>query len=482
MEEIYSKGNVIKAFLWKLLERFSVQGLGLCITLVLARILSPSDYGVVAIITVFVNLANVIIDGGLNTALVQKKDTDNLDYSTIFFSSIFLSIVLYALLCMASPWIAGIYGNSELVDMIRILGVILVFEAVNSVQRAYVSKNMLFRRLFYSSFFALLASGSLGIYLALNGYGVWALINQQMTCVLVTTIIMWFTIKWRPIFAFSFERFKKLFDYGWKIFGLNFISTFYLNIRSLIIGKFYSPTDLAFFERGHTLSGIVVQNINTSLQTILFPVLSSSQNDKARIKSLVRRSTGMTCLLIFPALIGLISIAKPLVLLVLTEKWLPAVSYIQIYSIAYMLFPIQVANMEAIKAMGYSGMSLKLEIIKKVIETTILIVSVFMGVVAIAWGVVLFNLICLFINLYPSKKFLDYGVFEQVKDIIPTFMCAIMMGLSIYWIQYLPIHLLLVLILQMIMGALVFGLFCHLSKNESFLYVKSFIAEKLKRK
>ncbi|MDE6823092.1 lipopolysaccharide biosynthesis protein [Bacteroides acidifaciens] len=482
MEEIYSKGNVIKSFLWKLLERFSVQGLGLCITLVLARILSPSDYGTVAIITVFVNLANVIIDGGLNTALIQKKDTDSLDYSTIFFSSILLSIVLYTLLYVTSPWIAEFYDTPELADMIRILGVILVFEAVNSIQRAYVSKMMLFRRLFYSSFFALLVSGSLGIYLALNGYGVWALISQQMTCVLVTTIIMWFTIKWRPILAFSFEKFKKLFDYGWKIFGLNFITTLYLNIRSLIIGKFYSPADLAFFERGHTLSGMVVQNINTSLQTILFPVLSNSQNDKVRIKSLVRKSTGMTCLLVFPALIGLISIAKPLVLLILTEKWLPAVAYIQIYSIAYMLFPIQVANMEAIKAMGYSGMSLKLEIIKKVVETIILIVSVFMGVTAIAWGVVLFNFICLFINLYPSKKYLDYGVFEQVKDVVPTSLCAIMMGFSIYWIQYLPIHLLLVLMLQMIMGVLVFGLFCHLSQNESFLYVKSLITEKLKRK
>lgn len=482
MEEIYSKGNVIKSFFWKLLERFSVQGLSLCITLVLARILSPSDYGTVAIITVFVNLANVIIDGGLNTALIQKKDTDSLDYSTIFFSSILLSIVLYALLYVTSPWIAEFYDIPELVDMIRILGVILVFEAVNSIQRAYVSKMMLFRKLFYSSFFALLVSGSLGIYMALNDYGVWALISQQMTCVLVTIIIMWFTIKWRPILAFSFERFKKLFDYGWKIFGLNFITTLYLNIRSLIIGKFYSPADLAFFERGYTLSSMVVQNINTSLQTILFPVLSNSQNDKVRIKSLVRRSTGMTCLLIFPALIGLISIAKPLVLLILTEKWLPAVAYIQIYSIAYMLFPVQVANMEAIKAMGYSGISLKLEIIKKVIETTILIISVFMGVIAIVWGVVFFNFVCLFINLYPSKKYLDYGVFEQVKDIIPTFLCAIMMGFSIYWIQYLPIHLLLILMLQMIMGVLVFGLFCYLSKNESFLYVKSLITEKLKRK
>ena len=482
MEEIYSKGNVIKSFFWKLLERFSVQGLSLCITLVLARILSPSDYGTVAIITVFVNLANVIIDGGLNTALIQKKDTDSLDYSTIFFSSILLSIVLYALLYVTSPWIAEFYDIPELVDMIRILGVILVFEAVNSIQRAYVSKMMLFRKLFYSSFFALLVSGSLGIYMALNDYGVWALISQQMTCVLVTIIIMWFTIKWRPILAFSFERFKKLFDYGWKIFGLNFITTLYLNIRSLIIGKFYSPADLAFFERGHTLSSMVVQNINTSLQTILFPVLSNSQNDKVRIKSLVRRSTGMTCLLIFPALIGLISIAKPLVLLILTEKWLPAVAYIQIYSIAYMLFPVQVANMEAIKAMGYSGISLKLEIIKKVIETTILIISVFMGVIAIVWGVVFFNFVCLFINLYPSKKYLDYGVFEQVKDIIPTFLCAIMMGFSIYWIQYLPIHLLLILMLQTIMGVLVFGIFCYLSKNESFLYVKSLITEKLKRK
>lgn len=365
--------------------------------------------------------------------------------------------------------------------MIRVLGIILIFETVNSIQRAYVSKMMLFKRLFYSSFFALLVSGSIGIYLAINNNGVWALIFQQMICVLVTTLIMWFTVKWRPIFSFSFERFKRLFDYGWKIFGVNFITVLYLNIRTLIIGRVYSSVDLAFFERGHTLSGMIVQNINTSLQTILFPVLSNSQNDKEKIKTLVRRTTSITSLLIFPTLVGLIAIAKPLVLLILTEKWLPAVAYIQIYSIAYMLFPIQVANMEAIKAMGYSGISLKIEIIKKIIETTILIVSIFMGVIAIAWGVCLFNLICLFINLYPSEKYLDYGVFEQVKDIIPTFMCAVMMGLSIYWIQYLPIHLLLIIIAQIIMGTLVFGLLCHIQKNRSFMYVKSLIAEKLKR-
>lgn len=481
MEDIYSKSNVIKSFLWKILERFSIQGLGLFITLFLARILSPNDYGIVAIIIVFINLANVIIDGGLNTAIIQKKNTDKLDYSTIFFSSLILSGILYVALYAISPLIAEFYNTPELTSMIRVLSFILFFEAVNSVQRAYVSKMMLFKTLFYSSLLSLSISGSLGICLALNDYGVWSLIVQQMACVIVTTITMWYTIKWRPEMKFSWIRFKVLFDYGWKIFGLNFITTIYLNIRSLIIGKFYTPSDLAFFERGHTLSGMVVQNINSSLQIILFPVLSNSQDDKAKVKALVRRSTGMTCLLIFPALVGLFVMAKPLVIVVLTDKWLPAVPYIQIYSIAYMLFPIQVANMEAIKAMGYSGISLKIEIIKKIIETTILFISVFIGVLAIAWGVVLFNLICIFINLYPSKKLLDYPVIDQIKDIQPTFLSALFMGLIIYWIQYIPISNVLVLFLQLLVGLFVYTMICYMTNNESFLYLLEWIMKSTKK-
>lgn len=481
MEDVYSKKNVIISFFWKLLERFSVQGIGLFLTLILARILSPSDYGTVAIVIVFINLASVFVDGGLSTALIQKKDSNNIDYSTIFYSSIVFSIALYSLLYIITPWIAIFLKNDSYVSMIRFLGIILVFEAINSVQRAYVSKMMLFKKLFYSSFFSLLISGTIGIYFAIMGHGVWALIYQYMTSVLVTTIIMWFTVKWRPRFSFSFKRFLALFSYGWKIFGLNFITMFYLNIRNLIIGKYYSPADLAFFERGHTLSGMVVQNISSSLQTILFPVLSNYQDDKMKIKLLVRRSIGVISLLIFPSLVGLIVIARPMVLLILTEKWLPAVPYIQIYSVAYMLFPIQVANMEAIKAIGYSGLSLKLEIIKKVIETMILIISMFMGVIAIAWGVVLFNFICLFINLYPSKKHLDYGVFEQIMDIIPTLLCSLIMGLAIYWIQYLSLSLITIITFQITFGILLFFLLCQLLRIDSYIYIKSLVLKKIKR-
>ena len=377
-------GKIISSFIWKLLERFSSQAISLLVAIILARLLLPADFGVIAILVVFIELANVIIDGGLNTALVQKKEADDLDFSTILFVSLTLAGVLYLILFCVAPFIADFYNNQILTSVLRILSINLFLNSFNAIQRAYVSKHMLFNKLFYCNLAAILASGITGITMAYTGWGIWALVYQQIVYQVVLTITMWFIINWRPIIAFSRQRFKGLFNYGWKIFATNMIIAIYENIRSLIIGKIYQPATLAFFDRGKQFPNLIITNISISLQTILLPTFADIQDDRERVKLIMKKSIRIINFIILPLLTILAACAKPLIILLLTEKWLEAAPFMQIFCIAFMMIPIQSTNMSAIKALGYSGITLKVELIKKIIETIILIVSFLISVYAVA--------------------------------------------------------------------------------------------------
>ena len=299
------KQKIVHSFFWKLLERFGSQAISMFVTILLARILLPSEYGIIAILVVFIDLANVIIDGGLNTALIQKRNADNVDFSTILYVSIGLALIIYILLFLGAPWIAQFYDNSLLSPVLRVLGINLFFNSFNAIQRAYISKYMLFKKLFYCTLGSTLLSGVVGLAMAYQGYGVWSLVGQQVVNQFATTLIMWFTIKWRPIPVFSFLRFKRLFDFGWKIFLANLIIVVYEDVRSLIIGKVYQPVTLAFFDRGKQLPGLMMTNVNISLQTILLPAFANIQDDPQRVKQMTKRSIELTNFVIMPLLVGL---------------------------------------------------------------------------------------------------------------------------------------------------------------------------------
>lgn len=467
----FTRSTIVKSFFWKFFERISTQLVQFVVTIVLARLLLPSEYGTIALITVFIALCDVIIDGGLNTALIQKKDADILDFSTIFFFSLGMAGLLYGVMYFGSPLIAALYKQGELIPVIRVLSLSLFFSAINSIQRAYVSKKMLFQRLFYSSIGAIILSGAIGIYMAYHGYGVWALVGQNVSGQIFTTLIMWYTIRWRPIMQFSIERFKRLFSYGWKILGANFITALFVNVRKLVIGKFFTPASLAYYEKGEQLPAMFMNNMFTSVQTILLPTFSESQDDRQRVKAMMRRSTKLSCFFIYPMMVLMIVAAKPLVLFLLTEKWLPAVEFVQILCVANFFRPITLSNWEAIKALGYSGITLKLEITKKVADITILIISAMMGVYAIAWGCVLFNFLCVFINLAPNKKLLDYGVKEQIIDAVPTLLIALIMGAVVYWVQLMSMSNFLTIIVQFMLGTFLYGSISYLVKEESCMYL-----------
>lgn len=471
----YRKETLVTSTIWKLLERFSSQAVSFVVTIILARILIPEEYGIIAILMVFINLANVIVDGGLNTALVQKKNADNIDFSTIFLFCMGLACILYLILYFCAIPISRFYSNDLLVPVLRILSLNLFFNSFNAIQRAYVSRNMLFKKLFYSNLISVIISGIIGILLAYNGFGVWALVAQQLIGQLVISIVLCFAVKWKPTFVFSSDRFKGLFDYGWKIFLSNIIIAIYEDIRSVFIGKIYQPATLAYYDRGKQFPSLVMTNINTSLQTILLPAFADIQDDRLRVKEVMRKSMKVTNFCVIPLLVGLIVAAKPLVLFILTEKWLPAVPFMQIFCVAFILMPIQSSNICAIKALGYSGITLKIELMKKVIEAIILIVSFCINVYAVAVGVVIYNLICVIINLYPNKKLLNYGLVEQISDVLPILLCSALMGMFVFWIQLLPIPIFCVLILQFLAGAILYIMLSRLFKIDSLGYVVSMI-------
>ncbi|MDT2782431.1 lipopolysaccharide biosynthesis protein [Vagococcus fluvialis] len=476
-----SKKNIISALIWKLLERGGTQGVQFIVQIILARLLLPEDYGVIALVTIFISLANVFVQSGFNTALIQKKESDSLDFSTVFFFSLFLSVVLYLVLYLSAPLISTFYKIEGLEKIIRVISLTLIFGSINSIQNAVVAKKMKFKKLFLSSLGAMIISGVLGIIFAYNGYGIWALVIQQLSNQISITVILWYTVKWRPTLEFSYSRLKELFDYGWKILISSLIDTLYSNIRGLVIGKTYTTQQLGYYTRGDQFPSLIVTNINGSIQSVMLPVLSYEQDNKDRVREIVRKSIKTSSYLIFPMMIGLSVVAKPLVIILLTEKWLPSVIFIQIACFTYSLWPIHTANLQAINALGRSDIFLKLEICKKIIGITVLLLTIPHGVISIALGGVIVGVISTIINSYPNRKLLGYGYKEQLRDIIPSFFISVLMGAVIYPIKFLINNALVLMSIQIILGVLVYWLLSYLFKLEIYFYLKNTISSFRKR-
>jgi len=432
------KSSVITSLIWKFLERIGTQGVQFVVAIVLARLLAPADFGLIALVTVFIAIANVFVQSGLNTALIQKKNADNLDFSTVFYASLAIAALLYGVLFVCAPLIADFYnGQTKLIPVVRVLGLMLLLGAVSSVQEAYVARNMMFKKLFYRSVGAIIPSGIFGVMLAYMGFGIWALVGQQLMNSSLMCIIMLFTVKWRPQFAFSFARFKGLFSFGWKLLCSALLDTGYRNIRDLVIGKLFSPADLGFYNRGSQFPQIIITNINLSIQSVLLPSLSTVQDDRPRLKSLARRSIKTSAFLILPMMAGLAAVAKPLTLVLLGEKWLPAVPFIQICCFSYAFWPIHTTNLSAINAVGRSDVFLKLEIIKKSYGLAVLALAIwlFRSPIGIAMSAAVVAPLGSFVNAYPNKKLLNYGFGEQMKDFLPSFALAVVMGVGVYMLS-----------------------------------------------
>lgn len=477
MNQASMKQQTIAGFLWRYAERCGAQGIQFLVSIVLARLLSPSDYGIIGIITVFIALANVFISCGFGQALIQKKDADETDFSSVFYFNIAMALILYMVMFFSAPAIAHFYNNDILTPVIRVLSITLVIGGVNGVQQAYVQKTMQFKRFFWATLGGTIISAVVGIAFAYKGLGVWALVAQQLTNQMIDTVILWITVKWRPILRFSVKKMKRLFAYGWKLLCSSLLDVGYNNMYSLIIGKFYSSADLGFYNRGKQFPILIIDNINSSINSVLFPVLAKVQDEKEKLKAMMRRSMTTSIFIIFPCMAGLAAIAEPLVKILLTDKWLPAVPFIRFCCFTYAFWPVHTANLQAIKAIGRSDIFLKLEIAKKVLGIITLCVTLPFGLTVMMWGRCVSTIIGTFINAYPNKKLLGYSYMEQVKDMMPTMVLSVLMACIVWSLSLLNINAVAIMLLQVFIGSILYVFGAKLLKLECFEYVLNMVKE-----
>lgn len=469
-----------KALLWKLLERFGVQGVQFILQIILARLLSPEHYGVLSIMIVFTTLANVFIQTGFNTSLIQNKDVTEKDYSSVLWVSLGITGILYAIIFLTAPLIAAFYNMPDLIAPFRVLALMLFPGALNSVQLAKVSREMDFKKVFYSNVGAIIGSGLAGIVIAYLGGGLWALVAQTMLNVFIASVVMQFTSKLKIYFEVNFKRVKVLFNYGWKLLVSGLIDTLYQDLQALVVGKKYDSATLGFFNRGKQFPQFIMQSINSTVQSVMLPAMSEQQDDKLKLKEIMRNSISLGSYIVFPMMAGLAGVAEPLVRLLLTDKWIACVPYLQIYCLSFAFYPVHSCNLQAINAIGRSDIFLKLEIIKKSYGLVALIIAVvcFESPIAIALTSAITTLLSFFVNATPNKKLINYSYFEQIKDILPSLLISVVMFVCVVMLGTLKLNVLALVLIQVVIGMVLYFVLSEIFKIRPYQQIKSLIKNK----
>lgn len=483
MAEQSVKKQTIFGAAWKFSERMLNQVVGFVVSVILARMLLPEDYGLIALVFVFTTICDKLLICGFATSLIQKKDADNLDFSSVFIFSFIAAAVLYFLLFFAAPFIADFYDSFNrplLVSVIRVFGLSLFVVAFSSVQQAYVSKNMLFKRNFFAALCGTSISGIVGIIMAYCGLGVWALVVQNISQTIVCSIVLFVSVKWRPNMAFSYERLKYLFGYGWKIFVSSIIKVIYNDLRSLVIGKVYTPAELAFYNRGQTMPQLVDSNITGTIDSVLFPAYSKLQDNKSELLSAMRRAVKTSCFILMPLLAIMAAVSEPLVSILLTDKWIPCVPIMQILCFSFMLSPVETENLQSIKAIGRSDVVLKLEIAKRTIGVVLLVGAIPFGLNAIAISMLIGNIIAAFLNASYNKKLNGYLIKYQLQDVIPSLLMSVFVfACSFFVVEGLFMESQwLKLVTGVFSGLSIYLALSLVSRNESFKYLWCFIIKR----
>ena len=476
------KSKVISNLIWRFFERFGAQAVNIVVGIILARKLGPGPAGDIAVIMAVITILRVFADSGMANALIQKKETDDLDYSSVFFFNLGFSLLLYGALFFAAPAIARLYKDPSYVPILRVLGLMVVVSGLYNVQQAYVAKTLQFKRFFFATLGGTLVSCVLSISMAYLGFGIWSLVALQLSSFAVNTVILWFTVEWRPKRMFSLRRLGGLLSYGWKLLAAAFLDTVYLQVYPLIIGAAYSKEALGQFDKGRNWPDQITQSINASIDAVLLPVLSAEQDDRTRVREMTRRAITTSSYVMMPLMAGLAVCAKPLVHLLLGNDWLPSVTYLQIFCVIYAFYPLHTANLNAIKAMGRSDVFLKLEIVKKILETSVLLVTMRYGVLAMALGELGCSIASQLINAWPNRKLLDYSYLRQIRDMLPAILLSAGMALLVSLVLRLGLGDLPTLLLQVPLGAGLYVLGSVLFKVESFRFLWELVQKFLHRK
>ncbi len=476
------KRKTVKGTVWSSLDAFLGQGITFLVGLVLARLLSPEEYGLIAIITIFISVFNSIVDSGFSNALIRKQNATEADYNTVFYTNLSISVILFFVLFFGAPLIADFFARPQLTALTKAMSSIVIINAFAIVQNIRLTKNIDFKTKTKVSLIASLASGAIGIAMAFGGFGVWSLVAQQISKQLLNSIFLWCFIRWLPKLLFSWKSFKEMFDFGWKLLVSGLINTVWTEIYQVIIGKFYQPQTLGQYTRAQQFSSIFSSNLTSIIQRVSYPVLSQLQDDKERLKSGYKRIIKITMLVSFVLMLGLAAIAKPMILVLIGDKWLPAVPFLQILCFNMMLYPLHSINLNMLQVQGRSDLFLKLEIVKKIVGVIPLCLGIFVNIYYMLIGSVFVGFFSYYLNARYSGPFLNYSIKEQVGDILPSFIIALMMALPIYAISYLPLTPFVLLPIQLFAGCLIVFLLCEKTGLEEYKEIKSILMSILKRK
>lgn len=464
--------DVLTNVLWKFGERISAQLVSTIVTIILARLLCPEDYGIVSIVTIFISIFNALVVGGLGNALIQKKDADELDFSSMFFFSIAFSLVIYVIVFLLARILVHIYMDESLILITRVMALRIPVAAINSIQHSYLAKRMQFKKFFVATLWGTIVSAFVGILLAYKGYGAWALVGQYMTNVCVDTVVLFFVGGWYPKWEFDWERVKSMLPFGLKMMASNLLDTGFNELRSIVISLKYSPTDLALYDNGKKYPNLLVVNINSSINSVMFPAMSRVQNNPDALKGSMKKAIRISTYVLAPLLLGFSAVAEGFVTVFLTEKWIECVPFIKITSVMCLFYPIHTVNIQALNALGKSGYVLKLEAIKKIISILVLLTSMSFGVIGIALGGMAVSLLSTYINAVYSKRLMGYAFGEQIKDISKSLAMALAMAGIVHIIDSaVTMHSLLLLITEVFVGILVYASFSIICKVPEFTYL-----------
>lgn len=475
------KQKTINGMLWQFLQKVSGQLVSFVISVILARLLTPSDYGLVGLAGMFLYLMSVFSNGGLGQALIQKKNADTEDYNTMFVTQLTFASMLYVIIYFLAPFFASFFKSvdtEQLVQILRVMALTMPLGALAGVQNSVVTRRLMFKWYFYTNFISIAVSATIGLYMAYHGYGAWALVGQSISSIVTSTFVIFCLLDWHPKFRFSYDRFKPLFEQGLKYMGTAFIGTVTSQVKGYALGLKYSAADLAYYNRGEGIPNLLCNNIDDTIQAVLFPSLAKIQDDRDAVRNALSRAIRISTFVLMPMLFGLAAISDKLVVLVYTEKWIPCIPFMQVLCFCLAVGIMCNVNLQALKAIGKIGLILKLEFVKKPVMLLVILGTMMISPIAIAWGMLFFNIFVYFVNSYPNKKSIGYSYRQQLVDVGPNFLMALFMAFVVYLVGKWDINIYVLLVVQILLGIILYGTMAILTKNESLTYVVSYLKKR----
>jgi len=473
------KQKTISGITWSFIDHFAQKAITFIIGIILARLLLPSEFGLIGMITIFIAISTSFINSGFGSALIRKKDCTGTDYSTVFYFNFAAGLVFYWILFLAAPAISRFFNEPQLIRLVQVLSFVLIIDSLTIIQRTILTKRLDFKLQTKISIISSLISGTLGIVLAFRGFGVWSLVVKQISQRCANSLLLWLWNKWRPSLVFSKQSFTELFSFGYKLLISGLIDALYHNIYYLVIGKYFSTKELGFYTRANQFKDLPSGSIMQIVGRVSYPVMSEMQDDSAKLKANYKKLIKSTMLISFVLMIGMAAVSESMIIVLIGEKWRTSIVYLQMLCFVGMMFPLHALNLNMLQVQGRSDLFLKLEIIKKILAVPVIVIGVFFGIKVMIAGMIVNTFIAYYLNSYWSGRFINYPLKEQVLDILPSFFLAICTAGIVFVIGWLlPIGYLLKLIIQLIIGALMVFTIAEITKLDAYMFMKEILLTK----